>query len=245
MATMKIKTGHCPDCYSKRAKIVAQHVREDFDCCPPAVTYYRVLKCRGCSTLYFQSARSNPEKNYYHVDTETGQEVVENFEIIHHWPPAAKHPPPKWSKEIRFKDEILGSLFDNVYKALDNDLGVLAAIGMRVVFDRASELLGINTAKSFKDKLQSLKADNRITDKDRKILQSLIDAGNAAAHGRWQPTSRELDAMVTILEEFLHRAFLCEKIGEKLEKAVPKKNQRRQGIHPVQATLSANKDSRG
>jgi hypothetical protein len=95
---------------------------------------------------------------------------------------------------------------------------------MRTVFDRASELLGIDPEKTFKQKLNDLKVMGHITEKEVKVLTALIDAGSAAAHRGWQPKPKQLDNMITILEAFLHRAFLLEEIGAELDQGVPKRS---------------------
>lgn len=223
MVKKEFEVGHCHSCGAKRADVVAEHKKEyhgpDFD----AVTYYQVLECRGCGAHYFKSNSSNSENYHCYYDDEMGLEVQENIETINYWPPTAKRMPPEWAAEIGFEDRTLGSLFDDVYTALNNNLGVLAAIGMRTVFDRASELLNIDPAKTFQDKLSELKIGDHITEKEKVVLGALIDAGSAAAHRGWQPKPKQLDAMMTILEAFLHRAFLLEDVGTELGKGVPKR----------------------
>lgn len=223
MTEKKYEEGHCPSCGASRADIVAEH--EDRDNSPDynAVTYYRVLECRGCGQHYFKSTSSNDEDYHDYYDEEIGSEAREYIETVKYWPPVAKRQPPEWAHEIHFEDRVLGSLFDDVYTALSNNLGVLAAIGMRTVFDRASELLGIDTTKPFQQKLDELKIRDHITTKEKTVLGELIDAGSAAAHRGWQPRPKQLDAMMTILEAFLHRTFLLEGIGAELGKGVPKR----------------------
>lgn len=229
MTTKKYEEGHCPKCGSQRAEVVAEHKDEYHDHHFDAVTNYRILECRGCGEFYFKTLSWNSE-DYDHVENEaTGEwETVVN-ETVTFWPPAAKRRPPEWADDIGFEDRVLGSLFDDVYTALSNNLGVLAAIGMRTVFDRASELLGIDPGKPFKQKLDDLKAGDHITDKEVAVLAALIDAGSAAAHRGWQPKPKQLDAMMTILEAFLHRAFLLEDIGAELGKGVPKRQPKGSG----------------
>lgn len=225
MSEKKYETGHCPECGSERADVVAEHkVRyNDHHNDIQGVTDYQVLECRGCGSHYFKSNSSNSEDYHEYFDYDLDEPVREHIETVKYWPPAAKRRPPEWSSEIGFEDRVLGSLFNDVYTALSNNLGVLAAIGMRTVFDRASELLGIDPARTFQDKLGDLKDGDHITDKERVVLAALIDAGSAAAHRGWQPKPKQLDAMMTILEAFLHRAFLLEEIGAELGKGVPAK----------------------
>ena len=223
MAEEKYEEGHCSSCGSTRADVVAEHKHEYHEPHFGSVTYYKVLECRGCGQHYFKSSSSNSEDYDCYENPKTGKIDLEYNETINYWPPAAKRRPPEWADNIDTKDTVLGSLFDEVYAALDNRLGVLAAIGMRTVFDRASILLGIDPAKPFEQKLDDLKAGGHITDKNVTILTVLIDAGSAAAHRGWRPKPAQLDSMMTILEAFLHSAFLLEEIGVELDKGVPRR----------------------
>jgi hypothetical protein len=187
------------------------------------VTYYRIIQCRGCGDIYFKTISSNSEDFDHYEDPETGEWETVYHETIRFWPPAAVRRPPEWSDDLSLEDRVLGSLFNDVYTALSNNLGILAAIGMRTVFDRASELLRIDPSKTFRDKLDDLKTGGHITDKEVAVLAALIDAGSAAAHRGWQPKPKQLEAMMIILEAFLHRAFLIADIGAELVKSVPPK----------------------
>ena len=68
-----------------------------------------------------------------------------------------------------------------MYVALDNDLRVVSAIAARTVFDSASELLGIEPAISFQEKLDRLGANGKISIDEEHTLQILVDAASAAA----------------------------------------------------------------
>jgi hypothetical protein len=87
----------------------------------------------------------------------------------------------------------LEDLLTSVYTALDNDLRVLAAIGLRTAFDRASELLSVDPEKTFADKLSQLMANGDIGSTEKESLDVLTDAGGAAAHRGWKPNPKQLD----------------------------------------------------
>ena len=53
---------------------------------------------------------------------------------------------------------------------------------MRTAFDRASELLGVNPAKTFAEKLTDLVSRGHIGSSEKDTLDTLTDAGSAAAH---------------------------------------------------------------
>ncbi|MGB1208948.1 MAG: DUF4145 domain-containing protein, partial [Paracoccaceae bacterium] len=117
----------------------------------------------------------------------------------------------------------LYSLYQDIYTARANDLGVLAAIAIRTCFDRASELKGIPTTASFSEKLDQLAKEQWISHRDRNALKIMVNAGSAAAHSGWRPKETELHAMQVILDGFLYRAFLQGDVAKTLESTVPDK----------------------
>ncbi|WP_420793558.1 DUF4145 domain-containing protein [Roseinatronobacter alkalisoli] len=108
-----------------------------------------------------------------------------------------------------------------LYTALDNGLVVLAGIGVRTCFDRVTELVGVDTGLSFARKLGALLEDGRIGATEKEILAALVDAGSAAAHRGWSPSSDDLRTMMDVLEQFIHRTFFLRSESEQLRGRVP------------------------
>ena len=104
---------------------------------------------------------------------------------------------------------------------MNNELHVLSAIGIRTAFDRASELLGVDPAKNFLEKLTELVHLGKIGSSEKDTLDALTDAGNAAAHRGWSPSQKELDTMMNIIEGFLHRTFILAAAAKSLKQNVP------------------------
>jgi hypothetical protein len=175
-------------------------------------TDYRILACRGCSTVYFQTTTAT---------------FGAGPEDVRYWPPPSKRVRPNWLWKLWKADRDLADLFGDIYTAMDGDLGVLAAIGVRTVFDRASELLGVDPAQTFAEKLTALTQLGKVGTDERFMLDVLIDAGGAAAHRGWKPSWEELDAMMGIIEQFLYRAFILPAQAQELHLAVPPKPKRR------------------
>jgi hypothetical protein len=100
-------------------------------------------------------------------------------------------------------------------------INVLSAIGIRTVFDRASELLGVEPNKGFAQKLDDLLAQGKIGVDEKATLNVLTDAGSAAAHRGWRPTPEELGTMISIIEAFLYRTFLLGEDAKRLRDAIP------------------------
>ena len=226
----KIIKGHCPNCGSGRKAFVrASHVvqhPDDGDGASASDTGM-ILECCGCERVYFR-------RDYWFSEWETivdhpvtGQPMLEGGTETTYWPSVIARQRPKWLDPLRDRDNSLGLLLDEMYSALDADLRVLAAIGARTVFDRASELLGVDAAISFQKKLDSLGANGKISLDEEKTLEALVDAGSAAAHRAWRPQPDELNTMMDVVESFLHRSFIVGDGIAKLKASVPEKPQRK------------------
>jgi hypothetical protein len=181
---------------------------------------YRILRCRGCEAVYFQHETTFSEDWNYQIDPFTGEHEQYTESTITHWPPPSKRLRPLWSDDVELDRDLRG-LLSEVYVALDNDLKVLAAIGMRTTFDRASEILGVHPELSFKDKLKGLNDAGHIGDGEMTAISVLTDAGSAAAHRGWSPTNTELDTMMEILEGFINRNLVLGNATLKLKGRLP------------------------
>jgi hypothetical protein len=232
MADTPLKA-HCPKCGAGRnVEIVAKH-KETWDDANAAVwgaTDYRILKCKGCDQVFFQTCSVCDEDVSHTINENTGEEEQEFNETITSWPAPAQRAKPDWLRELCwFTDDILHSLLDDIYTALDNDLRVFAAIGLRTLFDRASELLGVDQSANFAQKLKALVDMGKISPSERDILDVLTDAGSAAAHRGWKPNVDQLKTLMTIAEQFIHRTFILEAAARELKKKIP---QRGKTSHP-------------
>jgi hypothetical protein len=214
--------GYCPTCSAERfADAVAVH-EERWDEGP--FSYCRrhsILKCRGCQTVYVERADSCDDDVEYLHD-ETGE--VETFypERKSYWPAPTQRAAPSWIHVLE-SDPDLKALYDELYAALNGDLRVLAAIGVRTVFDRVSESLGVDPALPFDKKLADLKAKGKIGGDELALLDILTNAGNAAAHRGWRPSPQDLETLVATLEAFLYRTLVLDNEVKALGQGVPRK----------------------
>lgn len=218
--------GHCPECGPNRnADVVGHYQMRDHDeeHLVWAKTDYRILRCRGCGAVYFQTDYIYSEDVEFSINPHTGEHEATIPNKVTHWPAPSKRKQPDWAGGLFIVDNDLHSLFDDIYVALNSDLRALSAIGIRTAFDRASELLGVNPAKNFAEKLTELVQIGKIGESERDTLNILIDAGSAAAHRGWKPEPRELDAMMSIIEAFLYRAFILDAEAKSLKQKVPAK----------------------
>jgi hypothetical protein len=132
---------------------------------------------------------------------------------------AAGRPAPDWIHEL--EDKVLSALLEELYGAFNNEYRVLAAIGARTAFDRATETLGINPSLTFAQKLNKAQSDGLVGANERNALEVMITAGSAAAHRGWRPSQDTLTAMMGALESFLHREFVTNRKLVAIKGAVP------------------------
>ena len=204
----QIVKGHCPNCGSRKAYGRCEHVVElsGEDDGTSASDTGMILECCGCERIYFR-------RDFWISEWDTNETV--------YWPAPVRRQRPNWFQKIQESERDLGMLLEEMYAALDNDLRVLAAIAVRTVFDRASELLEVDPALPFEKKLERLRDDGTIGVDEEKSLRVLVDAGSAAAHRGWRPKADELSTMVDLVEAFLHRSFVLGDGIEKLKASVP------------------------
>jgi uncharacterized protein DUF4145 len=181
---------------------------------------HRLLECAGCKTAYYQHISTSSEDVAY----DTGEPIPTTT----YFPHLSKRERPGWLARMQWNaDHDLVELFSSLYTALDHDLTVLAASGVRTVFDLATTKLGIDPALTFQEKIEELKAQGRIGQYEQEDLTTMINAASAAMHGGWKPPPEELDAMMTALERFIQHSFMLKDKADKLKAKVPRRPRRR------------------
>lgn len=211
--------GHCPKCGSNRNANVIGTATEQWDDkiqVSKTESYdlygyetYRLLKCCGCDTAYIQREAWFSE----------GDDAV-----ITHWPSPARRQRPNWLTDLN--DTTLRCLLEEVYGALDADFRVLAAIGARTVLDRTMVLNGAEESSMFPQKLAKLQEKNVLSEHEKELLEPLINAGSAAAHRAWKPTSDQLNTIMSVIEGFVHRILVQQEAVDALKKHVTEKTKR-------------------
>lgn len=205
MATMKL---HCPTCSGPRnCEVVASHL-EPFGVLD-AKGIFRIVKCRGCDRVFFQQDETMP----------SGGEMVTLTEST--WPAAVARKRPAWLVKVYKYDADLSRLLGSVYTALNNKLDVLAAIGCRTTFDRATHVLGASPEMTFAAKLEWLETKGWIGSSEKEFLEILIEAGSAAAHRGWVPDEDQLNFMMDILEAFVHRIAVSRPHADAIKPKIP------------------------
>jgi hypothetical protein len=205
-----IRKAECARCGGIRnCDIHGEHTEEYGGDVFQAWTTRRILECRGCGYVFMETAATNTEDYDQDYDVD-GSTITTLNETLRYWPTLSKRQLPDWMKNgIEAKNAAaLYHSMRELYGALDNDLNRLAAIGMRMSFDIATELLGIDPGLTFKEKLNELVSKGLIGIVDKDRLEVLVDAGSASAHRGWYPKTEDSRSMMDILEHFMEAALV-------------------------------------
>jgi len=230
-----ILRGNCPHCGEDRnAEVLAEdtHKEEDEQPFIWVRRTYSILRCLGCDSRYIRVVELRSEDAEPEDDPETGEAFWAEQKQVTYWPSVPTPRPrrrPYWlrSDPLQLKPSLgseypeLASLLGEVYTALDHKLHILTTIGMRTVFDCASQKLGADPNQNFAEKLKELSTGNKISGEEKEMLSVLADAGSAAAHRGWKPTKGDINGLMRALENFLERAFVLKYNLRSLKKVIP------------------------
>ena len=226
----------CPTCAALRIADIVACFKDDIVITTKnwivwSIDTFRILRCRGCQSIYIQCQTQFSEDVDWEIDEdpETGKlcQTVVPPRPVTIWPLPQKRPRPPWVQKLA---PTLRDLLDEVYGTLDADHRVLAAIGTRTALDRAMVEIGANETLSFEKKLEQLRERAKISAPEEKMFCTLIDWGNAAAHRAWKPDRERLEALMAGMENFLQRAFVLGNAVDAMKDTVPSRKQRAKNL---------------
>jgi len=169
---------------------------------------HQLLRCRGCETVFYKIESWHSEDWDVKFDPESGQDEMFYPKTVSVYPPPEpKSEKPDWTWDLYRKDSVLSQVVHEMYVAKANNLNVLTAIGLRIAFDRATFLLGVDESLDLNKKIEKLVDDGRLGKIEAEHMQVAVNAGNAAAHRGWSPSDEDLAVLLHVLEQFLRRSF--------------------------------------
>jgi hypothetical protein len=116
------------------------------------------------------------------------------------------------------------NIIDEIYLLIDKNKFILASIGTRTLFDRAMYLAVGDKPGGFPGKINAIAVDGRIGEKEKDILLTMTDVGNASAHRGFSPDKSTFHQVLSAVEAFLHREFIAPKVACEIRKTTPKRD---------------------
>lgn len=174
---------------------------------------HRLLECRGCETVFYHRL-SWDDQDLDPVFDGAGNYQMQAVERVETYPqPEKKARKPDWVWSIAKKDPQLEKILSEVYDAVERRSNILAATGLRTAFDRVVSYHAVDENLPLAAKVKALKERGFIGETEADILNTVVDAGSAAAHRAWNPTDEQLGQLLQSLEHFIHRTVV---VGEKV-----------------------------
>lgn len=204
-----VKMVDCVRCgISTNHDIVCKFEDDIEDGVPVEYDHYLIVKCRGCCFLSFVreyllednlivnqdgTSESHPTVLVY----PKRNTVFSGIEGSHNLPPNVK---------IIYKETI---------EALNNDLFVLAAMGIRTIVETVCED-NKASGKDLNQKIDGLVSIGLVTSKGSEILHNLRFMGNEAAHNVKTHDSKELSAALKVIDHLLIEVYIIPKLARDL-----------------------------
>ena len=185
----------------------------DFDC---SISYY-VLQCSGCDTISFLENYSDTEMYDYSHD---GEMKYYNRETI--YPPRIARKLPQWLGNLRFIEDELYDVLQEIYVALQNDLPVLATQGTRTALEIAMTKK-VGDKDTFLDKVNAFIEAGFMQKDLKQPLLDALNAGSASAHRGYKPNNREISEIFDLVEGIIHAVFIIPQKAKSVEAKTPKR----------------------
>lgn len=170
---------------------------------------YETLKCLGCENIKLRH-------------TSTFSELDEPN--ISYFPPAIFRPQPKWLNdlwlELPFDDKFIGALIREIYVALHNNLPSLAAMGVRSLLETVM-ISKTGDHGNFVKNMAEFESQGYVSRIQRERLEAILEAGHAAIHRSFSPSTSDVVTLVDIAEHIIETVYLHENKVKELKKRVP------------------------
>lgn len=116
--------------------------------------------------------------------------------------------------------EIVGE----IYAALHSGSRRLALVGTRTLVDMLL-LEEVGDVGTFDQKLKALRDKGAISERNREVLSTVLNAGSAAAHRGYKPAREDLEVVMDVVENVLQSTHHLVRVAEELRKKIPERSQ--------------------
>jgi hypothetical protein len=218
--------GWCPNCRGRRkALLLFEHdgsQRNSYGVLAADIRH-RVIECAGCERAYFQTVGRIRDLDIHAQGEDEAPEFGPMQEAC--FPRIQIREIPAWIAKLHATDATMGRWSSDVYFSLDNDRNGLAAIAARTVVDRILLLIGCDPNLTFAQKVEWAIERGHIYPNERDYLESLFEAGSAAAHRAWEPRYDEIIAVIVLLEHLIYRIMIARDDAATLKSLIPARKQ--------------------
>lgn len=179
---------------------------------------FNMVKCCGCDSVKLMHVSWFSE-----ACDEYGRPITDTS----YYPPATSKAVPRWLSDlgdIFSSDEqsYISSLLKEIYSALHNDSRRLAVMGIRALIEYLM-VAKVNDNGSFKKNLEKFQSAGYLSETQREIIEPILEAGHAAIHRGFHPSSEDVLTVVEITESLIETIYVLSERADKLKDRVPKR----------------------
>lgn len=210
---------HCPYCdkTTKCLIVAVESAREYADTDPIGLNHYLLLQCQGCEDFFFLHVYDD-HTNFETERTRTIYPPSKSERFKHH------KPNPKFSGLfwLNTDNEFVANLYSQVSKALNQEMVIVAALGMRTLVDAASiKSCNGNVNDNFTKHIKDLVNNGILPTSQQPLFMKIKDICDGATHRLATPSISELAVCMQAVDHLLesiyiqpHRAQTIEKISK-------------------------------
>jgi hypothetical protein len=177
---------------------------------------YEMIRCCGCQTVALR------HQFWTSTDPDASRVIQTNY-----YPPATYRKEPEWLSHanIRFLHSFICDLFREIYIALRNSSNRLAVMGIRALLEYIM-IDKVGDQGSFRKNIDEFESKGFVSNSQRAVLDSVLEAGHAAIHRGWNPSREELVPLIDITENIVETIYLNEMRAKKVSDKVRPRGKR-------------------
>lgn len=162
----------------------------------------RFIECRGCEEVTLRV-------DWWHSEYDATDDTD-------YYPPRISRQTPTWHRSL---PDDWQSMLREIYAALHANSRRLAMMGARTIVDMyMNDTVG--DIGGFVRKLNKLVSDGHLGRQDKDVLEVALEAGHAASHRGYLPSSNEISHVMDIVENLLQKKALQRSAAE-LKRGTP------------------------
>lgn len=222
----KTVKAHCNKCLDERnhellhSETMTWNDEIDQDLVIEGEDTYEMLKCCGCDNIalrHFSRSSLNLDKH--------GQPFTE----VIYYPPAISRKEPEWLHELydiedySLTENIIEGILREIYVALHNNSRRLATMGIRALLEHVM-IDKVGDSGSFGGNLKKFGNEGYISQKQKEILEAVLEVGHAAMHRSYNPSEDELNTAISITENLIESIYVHGKRAKRVKEKLPKRN---------------------
>lgn len=216
---------HCNKCLNETNHLLLHKEDQPWDEeVNPGVSIYgsetfNMVKCCGCDSVKLMHTSWFSE-----VSDEYGRPITE----INYYPPAISRPEPSWLHELGgllpdSNMQYLRELIKEIYSALHNDSRRLAVMGIRALIEYLM-IAKVSDNGTFGKNLGAFQQAGYLSEKQREIIEPILEAGHAAIHRGFHPSAEDVLTVVEITESLVETIYIHSHKAERLKNRVPRRD---------------------